>query len=127
MARARSRADAPSRERHRFHGAYALASYLLTGEHRRWRRADARFDRLLPRRPLYPGRHGAIGAWELAARFSWLDLDTGAIAGGRLATATLGITWYLNANAKIMANWVRAHLRGIDVSDILQLRFHLSF
>jgi phosphate-selective porin OprO/OprP len=94
------------------HGWFVQAGYLLTGETIR--------DRTLiqPLRPfdLREGRFG-LGAWELTARFSQLDLDSRVFTAG-LADPTLwtnhaklvdvGVNWYLNQFIKVYFDWEHA-------------------
>ena len=49
------------------------------------------------------------GRWELAARYSYLDLNSGngatAIQGGIMNGVSLGLNWYLNTNLNVMFDW----------------------
>ena len=65
-----------------YHIALIEASWLLTGESRRYSPTSAAFQAPKPRIP-FVGR-GGWGAWELAARFSQLDLNSGIVNGGRM-------------------------------------------
>jgi phosphate-selective porin OprO/OprP len=47
-----------------------------------------------------------MGAIELTARYSELDLSDEAVNAGRLDTTTLGVNWYLNPNTRVMLNYV---------------------
>lgn len=46
------------------------------------------------------------GAWEIAARYSNLDLNDGTITGGELDSYTLGLNWYPTKNTKFMLNYI---------------------
>ena len=92
-----------------FGGYYVQASWFLTGENRPYRKARGFFDAIKPRENALDKEHG-IGAWELAARYSSLDLSAGPVDAGELHDATLGVNWYLNPNTKFMANYVLARL-----------------
>ncbi|HEX8570241.1 MAG TPA: porin [Caulobacteraceae bacterium] len=96
----------------RFHGWYVEGSWVLTGEKRRYNAATATFDAPTPDEP-FDRSAGAWGAWELAARYSLLDLNfdegapgttpaTGAVRGGEQSIWTLGLNWYLNPNVRFM-------------------------
>ena len=45
-----------------------------------------------------------MGAWEIAGRFSYLDLNDKAIQGGTITDYTAGLNWYLNPYTKLMLN-----------------------
>lgn len=119
-----------------FNGSYAFVSYFLTGETRPYLVEEGEFDRIIPR--------SSIGAWEIAARVSGIDLNdnsTGVnINGGKGTNYTLGLNWYINANFKLMLNYVRvvtdnnakpdlgiAPFQTGDRFNILQTRFALAF
>ena len=89
---------------------YLMASYLLTGEQRRYDRRAAVFKNPKPDES-WNGLEGTgCGAWEVAARVSNIDLDDGGVNGGEMMNFTLGCNWYLNNNARVMFNLVRADL-----------------
>ena len=72
----------------------------------------------------------SLGAIELAARYSALDLADEDISGGRLQDTTVGVNWYLNPNMRIMLNYVHseADARGEDGSaDLVGMRFNIFF
>lgn len=100
------------------------ASWFLTGEHREYDEGDGTFGWVSPSRPLLGG--DGPGAWQVAARFSRLDLDERFVRGGQLADATLGVNWTIDDALRLSWNWVRADLEGAGRTDILQLRFALS-
>ncbi len=69
-------------------------------------------------------------AVELFARLSWLDLDDGAVQGGRETNASLGVVWYPVDHVRVMANWIRvdSDRRGVaDDPSIASLRLQLVF
>ncbi|HWB10648.1 MAG TPA: porin [Pirellulales bacterium] len=97
-----------------FHGAYVYASYFLTGEHRVYSRDQGYYTSVTPFTNFFRvrGRDGDIvqgsGAWEIAARFSTMNLSSKSIQGGRLNDVTLGVNWYLTRQMKVMANYIYA-------------------
>jgi phosphate-selective porin OprO/OprP len=60
------------------------------------------------------------GAWQVAARWSYLSLSDHDVLGGRQENATLGLNWYWTAHTKIMFNmvtgdiWDRAPVNGFS-------------
>jgi phosphate-selective porin OprO/OprP len=109
-----------------FKGFYLQSSFFLTGEHRAYRPAEAAFGRVRPRRP-FLSKAGGSGAWEVAARFSKIDLNDGPVAGGEMRDWTAGLNWYVNPNARVMWNYVRADLDKVGIANIFQMRFHVDF
>lgn len=79
------------------------ASYVLTGE-------DATFNGVTPRTDFDP-KNGGWGAWEVAARYGVLTVDSDAFptfaditkSAEEAREASLGFTWYLNTNLKLNA------------------------
>lgn len=107
-------------------GYYAQVMYFLTGEHRHYERKSASFGRIVPRRnALGPrdaeGRRPGHGAWQVGARYSYLNLNDRAVNAGELNSLTLGLNWFLNPNLKVQANYVFTHRDAPDsvvVGDI---------
>lgn len=103
-----------------FEGWYVLGSWVITGESREYK--DGTFRGVTSKRK--------IGAWELAARYSRIDLDDGPVQGGKEANVTLGLNWYANDHLRLMANFikVRSERRGeSDDPSILLLRTQIAF
>ncbi|MEZ5198692.1 MAG: porin [Bacteroidales bacterium] len=69
------------------------------------------FDRGKPKKNF--GAEKGAGAWELALRYSDLDLDDTDINGGCLANITSGMNWHLNPSTKFMFNKVIANLKEL--------------
>jgi phosphate-selective porin OprO/OprP len=105
-----------------FSGGYVQLSYILTGESRGY---DKRIGTLS--RDYFAGKgpftnawftwdedrhhiNWGWGAWELAARYSYLNLNDGEgatrIQGGVLNGFTGGLNWYLNNALKIQFEYV---------------------
>lgn len=111
-----------------FSGFYVYGSYFLTGENRGYSTKSGSFDMVKPKKNFKWGE--SIGAIELAARYSALDLADEDISGGRLQDTTVGVNWYLNPNMLIMLNYVHseADVRGVDGSaDLVGMRFNVFF
>jgi phosphate-selective porin OprO and OprP len=93
-------------------GVYAQVGYFLTGEHRPYDRKAGAIDRVIPFHNMkFCGDNGqgcGYGAWEVAARFSYLDLNDENIRGGTLTDYTVGVNWFLNPYLKCVFNWVHA-------------------
>ena len=78
-----------------FWGWYAYTSFFLTGENRKYNTTDGVFMNIHPHRNFDPLK-GKWGAWELAARYSYINLNnsSGEINGGKEDNVTLGLNWY---------------------------------
>ena len=87
-----------------YNGYYVSASYVLTGEARKYDFASGTFGGVVPQ--------SKRGAWEIAGRYSYVNLNDnniGVTAGGE-HDLTLGVTWYANKNVRFMANYVHADI-----------------
>ena len=120
-----SSVDANSGSDPEFGGYYAYLSYFLTGEHRNYSRSNAAFGRVRPKQNFKRG--GGPGAWEVAARYSHIDLDDEAISGGELADWTVALNWYLNPFTRLMFNYILADLEDAGDTNIFQARFQVDF
>ncbi|MFP6584564.1 MAG: porin [Candidatus Hydrogenedentota bacterium] len=113
-----------------FDGYYLQTSYFLTGEHRSYKLGTGIFEKVKPHRNFGFKEGGGPGAWELAARYSTIDLNDKGIVGGELEDITAGITWYLNPNMKTLLNYVHGELDlgSVDDSvDYIQARFQVTW
>jgi len=114
-----------------FSGYYLQAGYFLTGESRGYKKAQGCFDTLRPNSNAF-GEKGGLGAWEVAARISSLDLDDDGIDGGELNDLTLGLNWYVNANTRLMLDYIVADLDPTagapdGTTNILAFRWQFAF
>ena len=116
-----------------FDGSYIYASYFLTGESRAYSAKKGKFGRVKPKSKKH-------GAWELALRYSTLDLDDGSIQGGEEDNITIGVNWYATKYVRFMANYVMTdsdptsyrHNDGSgnrvdDELNVFQLRAQIDF
>jgi len=94
-----------------FDGWYAEGSWVLTGESRGWSTANGAFSNPRPR--VNFTSEGGAGAWEVAARYSTLNLNdnegvlgaalpAGGVRGGEQRISTIGLNWYPNQVLKFM-------------------------
>jgi phosphate-selective porin OprO and OprP len=79
----------------KFQGGYAEATYVLTGETRPYKSASASYGGIEPANP-FSLTGGGWGAWEIAARYSTIDLNdrlglANGVAGGRQTIYTLAL------------------------------------
>lgn len=105
-----------------FSGWYAYVSWFLTGESRPYNVKRGNFSAIKPNR--------ATGAFELALRFSALDLNDGGVTGGREMNTTLGLNWYYRRNLRLMTNLIHVDTDdegGNEDVNIIQFRAQLNF
>jgi len=93
-----------------FYGFYVTGSWIITGEHRPYDRNVGYARRPIPRRRL--------GAVEVVARYSHVDLDDKSVHGGVMDRGTLAVNWYPNRFWKLavaggVVNLDRAGLNGL--------------
>ncbi len=99
-----------------FSGFYAEAGYFLTGEHRIYK--GGLWDRTVPSSNFL--EDGGLGAWEVVARYSSLDLNDAdaEIYGGKMDNVTMGLNWYLHSNARLMFNYVMSSVKDHDGDEL---------
>jgi len=100
----------PGRRDLDFSGYYLYGSWFLTGESRAaaYSTGSGKFGRLVPRAPVGAG----LGGWELATRFSRVDLSDHGIAGGEEENLTVALNWYPAYNLRFGAEYVHV----LDIS-----------
>lgn len=115
-----------------FDGYYAQASWLLTGESRPYKAKAGKFGSIKPTNPF--NSKGGTGAWELALRYSNLDLNNSSagITGGEMNNLTAGVNWYVNNYIRLMANYImvdtdQSATTADDDPNIALLRAQLVF
>lgn len=86
-------------------GWYVQTGYFLTGESRNYKKSVAAYKRV---KPFNPVGLGGWGAWELAARYSYLDLSGDYNGGGRERNFTIGLNWWATDNVMFRLNYVHA-------------------
>lgn len=110
-----------------FDGWYIEGSYFLTGESRPYK--NGAFGGI---KPMHRLGDGGIGAWQVAMRYSNLDLTDGTIDGGEADAFTLGLNWYPVPLLRFSANYTHV----IDVNGgvyngeeprIIQVRSQWAF
>ena len=99
-----------------FAGGYTELSWTLTGEPHRYNAQGGAYQRPIPKNP-FSIKHGGWGAWEIAARFSYMDLNgnylrgdlqsatPAAVIGGKQYGYTFGLNWYPNDLVRLMFDY----------------------
>ncbi|MBS0208575.1 MAG: hypothetical protein JSS27_06430 [Planctomycetes bacterium] len=133
-------------------GTYLQGGYFLTGENAGYNKQVGVLDyNVKPFTEFFGlGRRKRMcgwGAWELTARWSYLDLSAtnilaanqlGGTPGipvspnpGSLNESTVGLNWWWNQYTRVQFNWIRAMLdsnvTGSSTMDIYATRFQIEF
>jgi phosphate-selective porin len=113
-----------------FWGGYISAGYFLTGEQRGYdKHSGSLVGTLQPNRE-FSWKNKTWGAWELAARLSYVDLNSGTVLGGRMGIGMVGLNWYWNRYVRWQLNAGYASVSGGSSPGdlyILQARLQMMF
>jgi phosphate-selective porin OprO/OprP len=108
-------------------GWYAYGSWFITGQTRAYKNGVF-------------VRTKATNAWEVAVRYSVLDLEDDGVEGGKEKNWTFGVNYYVNPYLRFQVNYVRANAdpasaafddpagnRVKDEPDAIAVRFNMDF
>jgi phosphate-selective porin OprO/OprP len=139
-----------------FQGWYVEGEWIFTGENKRYAAAATNNNVGVFRQPSVTSPWslgGGTGAWSLHGRYSELDLNfnegvvgaaipAGGVRGGEQTVTNVGLTWYMNANLKLMGEYAMVDIDRIRTGplagtvtdgsldadfDIVQGRFQFTF
>ena len=118
--------NSPANGNPRFHGGELVVSYLFTGESRPYSTVTGIYSFVPVTKPVFKG---GWGAWEAVLRYSQLDLDDGAINGGKFWRITPMVNWYLTRILRLEFAYGygildRYHLKG--ATQFFQSRLQFS-
>lgn len=107
-----------------FGGFYVEAGLFLTDDTLNYKASKGSYGKVTP--------SGDNGAWQIAARFSNLDLNDEDITGGEADSATLGLNWFATPNIRFSANYISildvdGGPTAGDEADIFQFRTQVEF
>ena len=107
-------------------GWYGYASWFITGESRKYSKKSGIFGRVIPKTIV---GQGGWGAWELAGRYSNLNLADGPINGFKEDDITIGLNWYATPSIRFMANYIFAWSDNPEYTNpnIAQVRGQIDF
>ena len=120
--------DSPSDGDLDFDGYQITGSWIVTGEMRDYRFKGGTLGPVPVARSVY---QNGKGAWEVAGRWSSIDLTDGAIDGGEMNILSAGINWWLtptfmlNLNYRYITN-DRLDLEGTASGAMLRLLLKLN-
>ena len=111
-----------------FYGFYVLASWALTGETRPYDHALGTFGMIRPTTP-FSFKHGGSGAWEVAVRYSSIDLTSGAVEGGKFDRLSAALSWFPTSQWRLEFNYGNGRLNRAGLegrTDFYQLRLQFQ-
>jgi len=85
-----------------FDGYHIAASWIITGEIRPYNNKNGTFGNVPVAKTM---KQGGIGAWEVSARYSALDLTDGRVDGGNMQITSLGLNWWLTPVFCVSTNY----------------------
>ena len=114
-----------------FSGGYAEASWVITGEPRRYVASSGAFGSPKPVHP-FSIKDGGAGAFELVGRFSTVDLNdrvtrglaavgTGGVYGGSQTIYAAGLNWYPNENLRLMLDYDFINVDRLNAAGTTQI------
>jgi phosphate-selective porin OprO/OprP len=113
-----------------FGGGYVEGGWVITGEPIRYSVGDAAFARPRVTNPFSLG--GGIGAWELAGRYSVMNLNsnvidgvaesvTGGVFGGFQQVYGAALSWYPNDRLRLMLQFQYVNVNKLDPTGKIQI------
>ena len=109
-----------------FDGWYVQGSWTLTGERHVWTPSSGGFRGIKPNHLFDPGA-GGWGAWEIAGRYSVLDLNDqaglggtptplGGVRGGVQKITSAGINWYPNPVVRFLFDFQNVNVDRLSAT-----------
>lgn len=103
-----------------FDGGYIEGSWVITGEQRKYSPPAGGYLRPVPEHMFMPFDGSCCGAFELAARYSTINLNdsfvprptpgSNSVGGGQQTVYTVGLNWYPNANIRFLFDYVHGDI-----------------
>ena len=91
-------AQSPSEGNLWFNGGEVVATWVATGETRSYNTVGNYFRSIAPARTVLAN---GPGAWELVLKYSYANLNSREVQGGRFSRVTPMINWYLTDNMRL--------------------------
>jgi phosphate-selective porin OprO/OprP len=98
----RTDVDTPVDGKLGYSGFFVTGSWILTGEMRSYNYKSGTFGKVPVSRSAY---QNGKGAWEMAVRWSSIDLNDGPVAGGKMDVLSLGTNWWLSSIFSVSLNY----------------------
>lgn len=118
-----------------FDGGYVEASYSFGGR-RKYNPGNGAYTGVIPDQPM-DSSLSSLGALELAARYSVVDLNdgvtngtsqttTGGQFGGKQQTYALGLNWYPNTNIRFMLDYIHTDIDKLGTNGVTPANAHID-
>jgi phosphate-selective porin OprO/OprP len=110
-----------------FHGGDFVATYLFNDARRVYNTIGGYFRAVSPVRSVFSG---GPGAWEAVLRYSYTDLDSKTVQGGKFARITPMVNWHMSDNVRLELAYGYGHLDRFDLkgnTQFFQTRLQLQF
>jgi phosphate-selective porin OprO and OprP len=112
-----------------FSGFYVEGGWFLTNDRMNYSATSGTFGKITPAGIV--GK-GGFGAWQIAVRFSSLDLTDEDILGGEEKNFTVGLNWFATPNLRFIANYINVinidnGPAAGDEPEIFQIRTQVEF
>ena len=114
-----------SRRTPRFNSFYTTVSYFLTGGKRGYNSNRNSFSSINISKDNVEANWR--GAWEIALRFSYINIADVGKEMNTMSNTTLGINWYFNSNTRLMMNYIFTMLSSGYKANVLQFRMQFTF
>jgi phosphate-selective porin OprO/OprP len=98
-----------------YHGGYIQLLRFLTNDHDHYSKKTGFFERVKPTENFFLVRDASgcrcfgTGAWQVGARYNYLDLNDNGLNGGILHNMTTGVNWFLNPNMKLQFDYIATY------------------
>jgi phosphate-selective porin OprO and OprP len=112
-----------------FDGIAIQTGYFLTGLSRPWDNLLGVWGRVRPEQSYHwgnPFKKSSGGVWEVAARYSTVDLTDGHVQGGVVRDITVGVNWYPSTTIKLQFNWIHSRVEDTGYANIWVLRYQYA-
>ncbi|MCA9150883.1 MAG: hypothetical protein KDA92_16340, partial [Planctomycetales bacterium] len=128
-----------TRDELQFYGGYMYLSYFITGEHIPWERESGTIGRVKPFENFFlvdrccGGSGWGMGAWQVAARYSYADFNEADIFGGVGSAMSVALNWHWTPYSRMQFNYMVGDIedRGVALTNanynILGARFMVDF
>jgi phosphate-selective porin OprO/OprP len=113
----------PARGDPQFTAWYVQAGWFITGEAKAYDFKKGLWGNTKPCCNFLSNNCCCSGAWEIAARYDFLDLNDGTLRGGEMTNITVGLNWYLTPYTRLMFDYVLSNTQnrngpgGVIIND----------